>query len=125
MSIAESIDELQYQFGRRLPGPPSTRLPPRGPTSGRGGSDSTTVPMDLSNIESTTSASNNLHDQISEDHVSTGTGELNNVNAYRGPLTPALRETLRREGRCFYCREKGHLLNDCPRRKRRNPNGSG
>eukprot|EP01135_Chromosphaera_perkinsii_P009056 Nk52_evm1s1593 gene=Nk52_evmTU1s1593 len=81
MSIAESIDELQYQFGRRLPGPQSTRLPPRGPTSGRGASDSTTVPMDLSNIE--TDDSNILHDQISEDHVSTGTGELNNVNAYR------------------------------------------
>eukprot|EP01135_Chromosphaera_perkinsii_P008295 Nk52_evm1s1244 gene=Nk52_evmTU1s1244 len=71
MSIAESIDELQYQFGRRLPGPQSTRLPPRGPTSGRGASDSTTVPMDLSNIE--TDDSNILHDQISEDHVSTGT----------------------------------------------------
>ena len=39
-------------------------------------------------------------------------------------LTPALREQLRKEGKCYYCREAGHVLADCPLRKNTTkPNG--
>src|ERR1700749_2029292 len=36
------------------------------------------------------------------------------INATRTRLTPKLRKRLRREGKCFYCREKGHTSFDCP-----------
>src|ERR1700749_4521235 len=36
------------------------------------------------------------------------------INATQTRLTPELREKLRHEGRCFYCREKGHSSFDCP-----------
>ena len=39
-------------------------------------------------------------------------------------LTPALREQLRKEGKCYYCREAGHMLANCPlRNKTTQPNG--
>ena len=43
----------------------------------------------------------------------------------RGPRnqrTPAELETLRREGKCFHCREQGHLSRNCPRKNRPNRN---
>lgn len=44
---------------------------------------------------------------------------------HRGPRnqrTPAELETLRREGKCFHCREQGHLSRNCPRKNRPNRN---
>lgn len=32
---------------------------------------------------------------------------------YQGKLTPALRQKLVREGRCFYCRKSGHQVGSC------------
>lgn len=37
------------------------------------------------------------------------------------PLTPALRAQLLREGKCFYCREAGHMMINCPKRTQRHP----
>ncbi len=37
----------------------------------------------------------------------------------RAKLTPEERTKLSREGRCFKCREKGHLARDCPEHSRR------
>ena len=34
----------------------------------------------------------------------------------RNKLTPAERDKLRREGRCFYCRELGHVAERCPKK---------
>ena len=31
-----------------------------------------------------------------------------------GPLTPAKRELLRKWGACFYCRQQGHTVAECP-----------
>jgi hypothetical protein len=36
-----------------------------------------------------------------------------------GRLTPEQRDNLRREGRCFYCRETGHVANVCPAKTNR------
>ena len=36
-------------------------------------------------------------------------------------LSVGQRDRYRREGRCFECGGKGHLVRDCPRRKPRNP----
>ena len=35
------------------------------------------------------------------------------VDAIRTPLTDDKRSRLRAEGRCFYCRQKGHMTNQC------------
>lgn len=35
----------------------------------------------------------------------------------RNQLTPAERDKLRREGRCFYCKELGHIAERCPRKR--------
>ena len=40
-------------------------------------------------------------------------------NPQRAKLTPEERTKLSREGRCFKCREKGHLARDCPERTNR------
>ena len=39
--------------------------------------------------------------------------EIGNVQLKK--LTPAEREQCRKEGRCFRCRQKGHLANQCPK----------
>lgn len=39
-------------------------------------------------------------------------------HSHKVPLTPALRDQLLREGKCFYCREAGHRLKDCPKRRK-------
>lgn len=31
-------------------------------------------------------------------------------------LTPELREKLRKEGKCFFCRESGHMVKNCPKK---------
>lgn len=40
-------------------------------------------------------------------------------NGDRQRLTPALRQQLIKEGKCFYCRKKGHMALNCPERKPR------
>ena len=38
------------------------------------------------------------------------------IDSVRTPLTDAERARLRSEGGCFYCRQKGHMANQCPAR---------
>ena len=64
-------------------------------------------------------------------HVSSKQRRSPSVNFVRAPpsggkggktfkrLTPELRKKLLEEGKCLYCREPGHFLNECPKR----PNG--
>ncbi len=40
----------------------------------------------------------------------------------RKPLTNEEREKLRRFGGCFYCRERGHMANNCPKKRQRKLN---
>jgi hypothetical protein len=42
----------------------------------------------------------------------------------RVPLTPALRSELAAKGACFYCRQTGHAIADCPIRPARQGNGA-
>jgi hypothetical protein len=39
-------------------------------------------------------------------------------NRFKGPLTPDLKQLLRKENRCFYCRNKGHSINECKKRSK-------
>jgi len=39
------------------------------------------------------------------------------IDALQGPLTPQRRQLLARKGLCFYCREPGHQIGDCPKRQ--------
>jgi len=39
----------------------------------------------------------------------------------RPKLTPALRQQLIKEGKCFYCRRKGHMAVNCPERRLHKP----
>jgi len=34
-------------------------------------------------------------------------------------LTPEIRSQLLKEGKCLYCREKGHILTNCPKRPKK------
>ncbi|KAI3115140.1 transcriptional regulator family: Zinc finger, CCHC-type [Penicillium roqueforti] len=36
---------------------------------------------------------------------------------YAGGMTTTEREALMREGKCFYCKEKGHMTRDCPKKQ--------
>ena len=38
-----------------------------------------------------------------------------------GNLTDADKKKLMDEGRCFYCKEKGHRANQCPKKPQRRP----
>ena len=38
-----------------------------------------------------------------------------------GNLSDANKKKLMDEGRCFYCREKGHCANQCPKKPRQRP----
>ena len=40
-------------------------------------------------------------------------------------LTPELRAQLMREGKCLYCREKGHMREQCPKRPQQHAQGNG
>ena len=42
---------------------------------------------------------------------------VNAATTGRTKLTDALREECTKRGTCFYCREQGHLIADCPNRK--------
>ena len=47
-------------------------------------------------------------------------------NSPREKLTPELKEELIKQGRCFYCRNPGHLAINCPTRpKQPAPNEKG
>ncbi|KAI2694757.1 transcriptional regulator family: Zinc finger, CCHC-type [Penicillium roqueforti] len=37
--------------------------------------------------------------------------------SYAGNMTTTEREALMREGKCFYCKEKGHMTRDCPKKQ--------
>lgn len=55
------------------------------------------------------------------------TGSSNNINSRSRQftkLTPQEREKLRRENKCFYCREGGHPLSKCPRKPRSPSSGN-
>ena len=39
-------------------------------------------------------------------------GSVNNTG-----LSASERETLMKEGRCFYCKEQGHMTRECPKKK--------
>jgi hypothetical protein len=46
------------------------------------------------------------------------------IDALQGPLTPQRRQLLARKGLCFYCRESGHQIGDCPKRQNSGANKS-
>jgi hypothetical protein len=67
-------------------------------SSGSSTTSSTSAPMDLSVVE-----------QQQQDT------ELNAINGPLKKLTEAERQQLMREGKCFRCRQRGHMSRDCPK----------
>ena len=65
---------------------------------------SSSVPMELTAVSSTT-------------EIQSSESELNAMIGPLKKLTDAEREQLRREGKCFRCRNRGHLSRDCPKSK--------
>ena len=49
---------------------------------------------------------------------SKGQGNQNQNN--QKPLSKLSRYDLKKQGRCFYCRQKGHLTKDCPKKEEKN-----
>lgn len=50
-------------------------------------------------------------------------GNINQASKTFTKLTPEIREQLKREGRCLYCREKGHIVENCHKLKTKHPKG--
>lgn len=48
-------------------------------------------------------------------------GNINQASKTFTKLTPEIREQLKREGRCLYCREKGHVVQNCQKLKTKHP----
>jgi hypothetical protein len=42
--------------------------------------------------------------------------EIDSIIKFPKKLTPAEKEKLAKEGRCFRCQEKGHQIPDCPKK---------
>lgn len=40
---------------------------------------------------------------------------------FKGPLTPELKELLKKENRCFYCRIQGHSIRNCRKKAKNKP----
>ena len=38
---------------------------------------------------------------------------------FTGPLTAAMKEEMKKLGVCFYCREQGHVAQECPKKKKK------
>ena len=134
MRIADRTDNIQYAIQVRNNG----NYTPRAGTARRPGNLNS---GNTSNVCSTTSAningptpmdlsSINAHEQSANANENVSVDSENiNVNAiqnrYGGRLTPELREILRREGRCFYCGELGHTLQECSKRPTTSLNARG
>ena len=50
-------------------------------------------------------------------------GNINQTSKTFTKLTPAIREQLKKEDRCLYCREKGHIVENCDKLKNKHPKG--
>lgn len=98
---------LQHRHGGFRPG--NSKTPnhnyfssrPSTSTAAPSNTSSTSVPMDLTAVDGTTPPESE-------------------VNAIVGPLkklTDSERDQLRREGKCFRCRNRGHISRDCPKSK--------
>ena len=48
-------------------------------------------------------------------------GNINQASKTFTKLTPEIREQLKQEGRCLYCREKGHVVQNCQKLKTKHP----
>ena len=46
------------------------------------------------------------------------------IGCLGGNLTEADKKKLMDEGRCFYCKEKGHRANRCPKKPRQHPSAT-
>lgn len=81
---------------------------PRVPT-GASAASSASDPMELSNIN----GAPQFHEEDEEPAVDSSVLAINGGRLQ--PLTPELKVKLIKEGRCFRCRETGHVSRDCPK----------
>ena len=63
------------------------------------------------------------HQSVFSDAQPMELGNINQTSKTFAKLTPEIREQLKREGRCLYCREKGHIVGDCEKLKNKHPKG--
>jgi hypothetical protein len=85
-------------------------------SSSSAAASSSSAPMDLSNINVTQHAADGpqFHDDDTPTATINGVFNNNYSNKKLEPLSPEEREKLRREGKCFRCRQQGHLASTCP-----------
>lgn len=77
---------------------------------------------EVNNIQTWSMATSEHNEYAGHSSQQPPMNEMNvNVNAVRfTKLTPEQREQLRREGKCFKCRQHGHMSNTCPTNLNRN-----
>ena len=107
VQMAERLDAVLFQttknglYNQHHPGRPTD---PNGP-----------APMEISAISSTQQPAGNF---CSRDSQRQPGNFQNGSSGQRFPkLTPEVRQQLIKEGRCLYCRDKGHLAINCPKKK--------
>ena len=97
VTLAERIDDLTFQASRRANAARAVDF-----SSPSASFQDSCAPMDLSAM------------RVSNPRTSKP----------RPPLTPEERDKLRRENKCFFCREVGHIAFKCPRKKRTPSSGN-
>lgn len=103
--LAERWDSLRYSSYKQAA--TSSSFLGKNQSHSHSHSHNGTAPMDLGAV-TTAPRNSNPRNQPSGSKQPLG-----------GKLTPELRQQLIKEGRCFYCRETGHVALECPKRKKK------
>lgn len=109
MNHAAYVEARFHHYNHGMPRASFVPMRPSASSSSAAPRASSSVPsgnsdaMDLSNVDAADSDEAELNAASSSQ------------DSKLGKLTDAERERLRKEGRCFRCREKGHLSRNCPK----------